>query len=94
MHVYLGFEKEVSFRTEEALVQSAGESYRERMMICFLRTIDFNIPTSVYISRAYESNQVFVYSQDFLDQKIYLENLVVNVSIVHEPLSFNFDDVE
>jgi hypothetical protein len=43
----------------------------------------------VYVSRAYKSNEVFVYLEDDLEEKIYLENLYVNVSIVDELNSFD-----
>lgn len=83
--------KEVSFRTKEALDAANGRSYRERMIFCNSRYVEpDNEPIFLYISRAYLSNQVFVYQHDLSDGKIYLENLSTDISIVDELNSFDF----
>ena len=47
----------------------------------------------IYISRAYNPNQVFVYSQVEVDtDKFYIENLSTDVNIVHE--RYYFDNIE
>ena len=45
---------------------------------------------SLYISRSYMSNRVFVYLQDPVDGNIYLENLSDNIGVIDEIYSFNF----
>lgn len=81
----------VSFRSEEGVKKSYGKLYRERMTLCHSLFINPLMRESfMYISRAYRSNQVFVYLRDPLDQKIYLENLSINLSVVHELNSFDF----
>lgn len=93
-------QREVSFRTEEGIQQAAGKTYHELMARCRSRTIRPNTDyyfsdfRYLFISRAYKPNEVFLYQQDSATTRIYLENLFIDVSIVTEPLSFNFHDVE
>jgi len=88
------YKKEVSFRTPEAMKQAADRSYHEQMSLCFSthgRPLQSQKHESfLYISRAYRSNQVFVYRQDREDERIYLENLSYNISIFDELNSFDF----
>lgn len=94
VNAYAVFEDQISFRTTDANLRSVGKEYHERIVVCPVRIIDSSHQTRVYISRAYKSNEVFVYLRDPSDGRLYLENLSVNVGIVHEPFTCNFDDVE
>lgn len=49
------------------------------------------VGVSLYISRAYRPNQVFVYVK-VPPGRIFLDNLSFNVSVTDEPIGF--DDVE
>lgn len=96
----------VSFKTREVSEETKKNSYYERMILCPLESVDrteehsyLNVehvdPNNkksvlLYISRAYQSNQVFVYLYNFSDQKIYLENLSTNICVVDELNSFDF----
>lgn len=83
--------EKVSFKTEEGVKLAAGKSYYERMTYCYTRSlVDGKELSFEYISRAYRSNEVFVYRRDTSNQKIYLENLSTNVSIADELNSFDF----
>ena len=65
--------------------------YHERVVLCHTKHVSpFKGERFLYISRAYRSGQVFVYRRDPWDEKIYLENLYTNVSIVDELNSFDF----
>lgn len=81
----------ISFRTAEAINVAAEESYYELMVTCNVRMIDNN-EDFFFISRAYNANQVFVYSLQNPERKLYLENLSTNVSIIHD--YYNFGTVE
>jgi len=83
-------EEYVSFRTAEGVIAAAGKSFHERLMPCQFTPIDSEEESFLFISRAYMSNQVFVYRRDLGNGKIYLENLSSNVSIVDELNSFDF----
>lgn len=89
---YPCYKEEVSFRTEEGMKKAAGKSYVEQMTRCHSMISGFPEieDASIYISRAYLSNTVFVYRRDSNDGKIYLENLSVNISVVDELNSFDF----
>lgn len=88
--VYPCVEMQVSFRTKEAL-EVADDLYYEKMIPCESRYADIRRGQSLmYISRAYKSNEVFVYTLDFSDGNIYLENLSTNISIIDEINSFDF----
>ena len=60
---------------------SEGRLFHERMAFCGF---------GFYISRAYTSNEIFVYCKNVLDEKLYLENLSVNLSIIDGLNSFDF----
>ena len=82
--------QEVSFRTVEGLRETAGRIYHERMMFCSVEYSSLLGGGSfLYISRAYRSNEVFVYHRNS-DGMIYLENLSSNVSVADEINSFDF----
>ena len=59
------------------------------MVACYTKAPEKKV---FYISRAYNPNQAFVYVQESSDDKLYLEILSTNVSIIRE--SYNFDDIE
>lgn len=83
--------REVSFRTPRAMAQAAEKLFYERMMPCPCVELEPRKEKGFfYISRGYKSNGVFVYYQDLSDEKIYLENLSTNISIVDELNSFDF----
>lgn len=82
-------EKEVSFRTGEAIEGATGKTYHENMIPCHIYN-KLNTNDILYISRAYRSLQVFVYRADPSDGKIYLENLSFNICVVDELNSFDF----
>ena len=50
------------------------------------------VEKTFYVSTAYNPNQVFVSTMNPFDKPLYLRNLIVDVSVVHEPYSFS--DVE
>lgn len=83
---------EVSFRTADGKSKATGRLYYERMTLCLSKYEDFSDGDFVhlYISRAYRSNQLFVYFRDPLDGHVYLENLSTNLSIIDEFNSFDF----
>lgn len=86
------FKEKVSFKTTEAIAEAAGKSYYERMIRCrstYIAPLESDT-SFLFISRAYLSNAVFVYRENPIDKKIYLENLSTNVSIVDEINSFDF----
>lgn len=73
---------------------AVDRSYYERMTFCYSKRNPGSPGNKVYISRAYRSNHVFVYTVDSSNGKIYLHNMSGNVglNIVDE---FNtFDVVE
>ena len=79
---------QVSFKTGEAEKHVQEQmSYLERGGICLVRImvsetkIDYR---TFFISRAYKSDEVFVYAWDSLKEALYLVNLVHNVAIVRE----------
>ena len=84
--------EKVSFRRAEAVEEATGRSYNELMLRCYAVLSDAITPGSFYISRAYNPNQVLVYTKDLHSDEIYLEILSVNVSTVHEP--YDFGNVE
>lgn len=84
----------VSFRTEEGLREAGKRLYHEICIRCKVDMIDGD-SKEFFISRAYNPNQVFVYSEisDFFGNKImYLKNLSTNVCIIHE--RYDFGNVE
>lgn len=82
--------REISFRTAEAIREAGHRRYVERMTLCRSIYVDSDEGDSlIFISRAYISNQVFVYEFDSLDNEVYLENLSTNISIVDELNSFD-----
>lgn len=86
------YETVISFKTEEAIRQAADNIYSERMTKCRTVSLDTNAEVSLYVSRAYITHQVFLYRRDPSDQKIYLENLTVDLNLITD---YNFfDDVE
>lgn len=84
-------ERLVSFRTSEGIKEAAKKYYYERMTLCESTYVNPSLGDSfLYISRAYKSNEVFVYVLDRTDNKIYLENLSTNISVADELNSFDF----
>ena len=85
---------EVSFkrtRDEEKGAESAPRSFYERLLPCrFPKVWPRNEEAIFYISRAYRSNQVFVYSRDPESRKIYPRNISTDVDIVDELNIFDF----
>jgi hypothetical protein len=81
--------EKVSFRRAEALAPTAGKSpYYELMLRCYAQVPNSNTPGLFLVSRAYNPNEVFVYTSDPHSDEIYLDILSTNVSIVHEPYEF------
>ena len=75
----------LSFRNTDVINHHllVGQSYYERMTICSCKHFSHNVVVDdVYISRAYKSNQVFVYRRDPANKKLFLDNLSTNISIV------------
>lgn len=88
---YPCYKEQIFFRTTDGIQEAAGRSYYERMTRCL--SISGNAEISwpmLYISRAYRSNEVLVYRRNSPDEKIYLENLSSNISIIDELNSFDF----
>lgn len=92
--------KEVSFVTNEAReeIKESGEKYYELMVYCEAEQFDLNeeencdeprVLVRFFVSRAYNQNQVFVYSVGkgenpdccLSNGKAYLENLSTNLGI-------------
>ena len=83
--------REISFKTADGIKEAAGKTYHERMTSCVCRALDPDEDVaSFYLSRAYISDHVLVYTKRNSDGKIYLENLSTNVNIVDEINSFDF----
>lgn len=90
------YREKISFRTEEGIRKTLHQSdkYYEILLGCGVR-MNTGEEKYFYISRAYNPNQVFVYSymkNHYGRLKLYLENLSLDVSIVHE--LYNFGNVE
>ena len=85
------FEEEIAFETDEGEQKAFGNTYKELTVECWAKMINDD-PRKYSISRAYNPNEVFVHNKDKSSNKLYLEALVKNVSIVHE--SYNFDKPE
>lgn len=85
-------EIEVSFRTKRGSAKAAGVTYYERVVLCYsvLANRRRKKESFLYISRAYKSNQVFLYRFNPSDRKMYLENLMTNINIMDELNSFDF----
>lgn len=83
--------KGIAFRTEDGVKEAARKSYNEWMLRCPTTMANSNLEF-YYISRGYNPSEVFVYIQDIPNDKIYLENLNINVNFVHE--TYNFGNVE
>ena len=83
---------EVSLRSKEAIEKANKNYYFERMVLCRAPLRDSEEKEYFYISRAYNPNEVFVYTADPRNGRIYLKNLSINVSIVHE--RYNFGNIE
>lgn len=73
----------ISFRTVNARDEVAGKLYFEFMAQCDVVMVN-GTDGFYFISRAYNSNQVFVYSYNNPDGKLYIENLSTNVNIVDD----------
>lgn len=81
------------FDSAEALWEGADKVYRERMVLCYATLQDSDNLGLYYVSRAYNPNQVFVYTaSDPTDGTLRIVNLCTDVSIVHE--RYNLGDVE
>ena len=87
-HANYWFKVNIAFRTREGRREAAGLLYYERMANCLAKMADGSV-RRFSISRAYNPNQVFVYVENPLDKRMYLDHLVVNVGIVHERYDFN-----
>jgi len=84
--------KKISFRSTEAIEEAGEKLYYELMIRCVMGGSDVKSST-LYISRAYNPNEVFVYLSDHsFSENVYLETLSTHVSIVKE--NYNFDNVE
>ena len=83
-------ETEVSFKSTEAKDMTEGRTYKERIIECESRYVSRIEKISLYVSRAYLSNVVFVYRRDSLDHRMYLVNMLSDVSITDELNSFDF----
>jgi len=90
-------EREILFRTSAGMQEAGGERYFERVSLCCTKQLKGSageiIYTRMYISRAYESDKMFYLlapsedgtyhiAQRASDEKVYLENLSTNLSIV------------
>ena len=79
---------EVTFRTAEAkrVLEMAPQNYYEWMIVCEAKKVTTTDEEGIhfFISRAYASNQVFVYSADYKNGVVYLENLSTNVSVIDD----------
>lgn len=85
----------IAFRTDEGLEEAAANSYFKEIMLCCEVITVTGKAKQFYISRAYNPNQVFVYSfspDSSGRMRLHLENLSIDVSIVQEP--YNFGNVE
>lgn len=79
--------------TQEGLREANEDWYDERLTSCstnYLNEVGQKRKTTLFISRAYRSNEILVYRQNTFDEKVYLLNLVANVSILDELNSFDF----
>jgi hypothetical protein len=86
-NVYSCNEEEVAFR----IAEPDGRTYTERMMRCSFTYVNpLKGQHFLYISRAYKSDHVFAYIRDPADQKLYLEVMCTNVTVVDELNSFDF----
>lgn len=78
--------KEVSFRTDDARkqVENKPMRYYEWMVPCTAKKVGTDEEVHYFISRAYASNQVFVYGQNTneSEETVYLKNLSRNISVV------------
>lgn len=75
---------EVSFRTEQARkeLRNISEKYYEWMTPCKARDVYTDKEVYFFISRAYVSNQVFIYDVGDSFGTVYLENLSTHISVI------------
>ena len=85
------YTEKVFFRTAEGSDEGAAEFYKEFVLPCNADTASEEEEV-FYISRAYNPYEVFVFAKDPRNDQLYLENLVTNVSVVHE--RYHFGHVE
>ena len=86
------FIEEISFKITEALEEAAQKTYYEQLIFCYAIMKDPYKVEPIYLSRAYNPNQVFVYFEDYSENRFHLKALFTDVGIVHEPYRFN--DIE
>ena len=80
-------EHEILFKTDAGKAEAGNVRYFEQMTLCHSRPLVGPVTDIyMYISRAYESNKLFVYllapTQHASNGNVYLQNLFTNVSIV------------
>jgi hypothetical protein len=78
--------EKVTFRSAEALEEADGKLYFELMLSCTAASTDgmTRNARTFYVSRAYNPNEVFVYTDCESTRKIHLKILSTNISIIHE----------
>lgn len=78
------YSKEVSFQTIDVEKDLGGKYFDEWMIYCEAVTIRSNTKIGYYVSSAYNAAQAFVFNYNSFTQKVYLENLSMNVGISDE----------
>ena len=88
--------RKISFRRREVAkkVTKKLSGYFERVTLCRSQHPgpSRKDDTQLFISRAYMSDRIFVYRLDPTSNRLYLENLSINVSIVDELNSFELPE--
>lgn len=86
--------KEISFQAEQIDFVDELLAYKEWMLLCPSQQVEKNVTAFQYfVSRAYSSEQVFVYTRDPSTEEIFLESVGKNISIVVDDISIPFVDV-
>ena len=87
--------RKVAFASAEALERPPPLRY-ERMALCECTSMSQPLKgeprNEIYVSRAYMSNQVFIYRKHPTSRKYYAVDLLTDVSIVDEVNSLDFPE--
>jgi len=76
----------ISFYKDDSKTEDDGIIYEEWMMGCMVKRMFTENNITYWLSRAYRSNQLFVYKYDFQRDKIFIDNLSVNVRLVRDEI--------
>ena len=76
--------KEVIFRMNLSKEEETDDLYVEWMLPCRTEPPDSKVPIVYFVSRAYHSHHVIVYSYDLLSGGWFIYNILANISVIIE----------